>query len=164
MKPGMIMRLQQPTVNSFKKAMEEFLPHYINYDLDMPEHYHYEFGLFFNLLQWKIDWKNITYTNADLDISDVKVDLIRHDEQPMMSVEFPAVKHWEIDAYQFVNFWFLPDHSNVQLIFKDLKIDFGTTFVLDEHGYLDPVVGKIDIHFGESYLYHDNPFTAFAMH
>jgi hypothetical protein len=25
-----------------------------------------------------------------------------------------------------VNFWFLPDYSNIQLIFKDFKIDFET--------------------------------------
>lgn len=50
------------------------------------------------------------------------------------------------------------------MIFKDFKIDFETDLVLDEHGYLDPVVYSADIHFGESYLYHDNPITAFIMH
>lgn len=79
-------------------------------------------------------------------------------------MKFPAIKHWEIDANQDVNFWFLPDYSNVQLIFKDFKFDFESDLVLDEHGYLDPVVYSADIHFGESYLYHDNPITAFVMH
>lgn len=50
------------------------------------------------------------------------------------------------------------------MIFKDFKFDFETDLVLDEHGYLDPVVYSADIHFGESYLYHDNPITAFVMH
>lgn len=35
---------------------------------------------------------------------------------------------------------------------------------MDEKGFLDPSVKSIDVHFGESYLYHNNPFTAFAMH
>lgn len=73
MNPGMILRLEQSSVNSFKRAMEQFLPHYINVDLDLPKSYHYEFGLFFNLLQWKIDWTDIEYSNVDLDIADVQI-------------------------------------------------------------------------------------------
>jgi hypothetical protein len=164
MNPGMIVRLEQSSINSVKRAMEEFLPHYINVDLDLPKTYHYEFGLFFNLLQWKITWTDIEWSNVDLDIADVKIQLTRSFDKALMSVKFPAVKHWEIDAKQDVNFWFLPDYSNIQLIFKDFKIDFETDLVLDEHGYLDPVVYSADIHFGESYLYHDNPITAFVMH
>lgn len=52
----------------------------------------------------------------------------------------------------------------MELIFKDFKIDFETDLVLDSNGYLDPVVYNADIHFGDSYLYHDNPITAFVMH
>lgn len=90
--------------------------------------------------------------------------LTRSFDKALISVKFPAIKHWEIDAKQDINFWFLPDYSNIQLIFKDFKLDFETDLVLDEHGYLDPVVYSADIHFGESYLYHDNPITAFVMH
>ena len=50
------------------------------------------------------------------------------------------------------------------MIFKDFKFDFETDLVLDENGYLDPVVYTADINFGESYLYHDNPIVAFVMH
>ena len=164
MNPGMIMRLEQNSINGFKHAMEEFLPHYINVDLDLPKSYHYEFGLFFNLLQWKIDWTDIEYSNVDLDIADIEIELSRSFDKALMNVKFPAVKHWEIDAAQDVNFWFLPDYSNIQLIFKDFKLDFETDLQLDEHGYLDPIVYSADIHFGESYLYHDNPITAFVMH
>ena len=124
MNPGMILRLEQATINSFKRAMEEFLPHYINVDLSLPKTYHYEFALFFNLLQWKITWTDIEYSNVDLDIADVKINLSRNFDKSLVSVKFPAVKHWEIDAHQDVNFWLLPDISEVQLIFKDFKIDF----------------------------------------
>lgn len=36
--------------------------------------------------------------------------------------------------------------------------------VLDENGYVDPVVYDADIKFGSSYLYHDNKIMAFVMH
>ena len=36
--------------------------------------------------------------------------------------------------------------------------------MLDENGYLDPIIKDIDISFGKSYLYHDNKIVAFVMH
>jgi len=42
-------------------------------------------------------------------------------DKSLINVKFPAIKHWEIDAVQDINFWFLPDVSEVQLIFKDFK-------------------------------------------
>ena len=160
----MIMRLEQRTIDSVKTAMQEFLPHYINVDANLPETYHYEFGMFYNLLQWRVTWTDIEYTTADLDIADVQINLSANLDRPVLSVKFPAIKRWQINAKQDVNFWFLPDFSDVQLIFDDFAIDFDTDFKLDENGYLDPIVYKADIHFGDSYLYHDNPITAFVMH
>jgi len=98
MNPGMQLRLEQQTINSFKRAMEEFLPHYINVDMKLPQSYHYEFGLFFNLLQWKITWTDIEYSNVDLDIADVEISLTRSFDKSLISVKFPAIKHWEIDG------------------------------------------------------------------
>lgn len=56
MNPGMQLRIEQKTIDAFKKACEEFLPHFIAVDLGLPKEYSYELGLFFNLLKWKIDW------------------------------------------------------------------------------------------------------------
>lgn len=89
------------------------MPHFINVDMKLPQSYHYEFGLFFNLLQWKITWNDIEYSNVDLDIADVEIALTRSFDKSLLSVKFPAIKHWEIDAKQEVNFWILPDFSNV---------------------------------------------------
>ena len=62
MQPGMQLRLEQKTIDSFKRSMEFFLPHYINVDLNLPTEYHYTFGLFFNLLVWDIHWTHIKYS------------------------------------------------------------------------------------------------------
>jgi len=82
----------------------------------------------------------------------------------LISFKFPAIKHWDIDAHQHVNNWILPDDSDVQLVMKDFKFDFDADLRLDSYGFLDPVVYGCDIHFGDSYLYHDNPVIAFIMH
>ena len=106
MKPGMQVRLEQASINGFKSAMQKFLPHYFNTDLNLPKEYKYEFGMFpgmfFDWLSYKIEWTDITYTTADLDIKDVKVRLSKatsmFSTNSLIKVSFPAIKKWEIDA------------------------------------------------------------------
>jgi hypothetical protein len=50
MNPGIMIRLEQRTINSFKNAMEQFLPYYLNFDINLPHEYHYKFALFYNLI------------------------------------------------------------------------------------------------------------------
>ena len=68
MNPGMQLRLEQKTLDAFQLAMADFLPKYVNTDLNLPTEYHYEFGLFLEILSYEIDWTNITYTKIDLDV------------------------------------------------------------------------------------------------
>jgi len=164
MNPGMQLRMEQKTLDAFKKAMTKFLPNYVNHELPLPKNYHYEFGLFFDMLSYTIDWTDITYTDIDLDVKDVKLELSRGYDLSLIKFDFPAVKKWEIDAMQTVNSWVLPSNSRVELIFEDFDIDFQADLVLDENGYVDPVVYDVDVKFGSSYLYHDNKIMAFVMH
>ena len=164
MNPGMQLRMEQKTLDAFKKAMTNFLPNYVNHELPLPKNYHYEFGLFFDMLSYTIDWTDITYTDIDLDVKDVKLELTRGYDLSLVRFDFPAVKKWEIDAMQTVNSWVLPSNSRVELIFEDFDIDFQADLVLDENGYVDPVVYDVDVKFGSSYLYHDNKIMAFVMH
>jgi hypothetical protein len=97
-------------------------------------------------------------------VADVKFNFTRGYDLSLIKVDFPAIKKWEIDATQEINSWILPSVSKVELIFEDFDVDFQTDLVLDENGYLDPVVYDCDIKFGKSYLYHDNKMLAFAMH
>ena len=98
MKPGMQVRLEQASIDGFRSAMQKFLPHYFNTDLNLPKEYKYEFGMFFDFYSYKVEWTNITYTAADLDIKDVKVILSKGAGIPLIKVDFPALKKWEIDA------------------------------------------------------------------
>ena len=117
MNPGMQLRLEQSTLDAFKVAMKKFLPQYVNHELPLPDKYHYEFGLFFDLLSYTVDWTNITYTDIDLDVSEVKLELTRGYDLSLIKFDFPAVKKWEIDAMQEVNSLILPSKSRVELIF-----------------------------------------------
>ena len=59
MNPGMLLRVEQSSIYAMQKAMSEFLPRYINHDMNLPTEYSYEFSLFFDILVWKYHWKNI---------------------------------------------------------------------------------------------------------
>ena len=128
---GMQLRLEQKTINSFKKAMEFFLPHYLNVDANLPQEYHYEFGTFFDLVRWEFDWTDIKYSQADLDIKDVEIQMEQLVDVQVLKVKFPAIKHWEIDAHQHVNNVILPSDSPVRLVFENFEFNFHTDFKLD---------------------------------
>ena len=113
----MQLRMEQKTLDAFKKSMKRFLPQYVNTDLNLPTEYHYEFGLFLDILSYEVDWTNITYSEIDLDVADVKLELTRGYDLSLVKFDFPAVKKWEIDAMQTVNSWILPSESRVELIF-----------------------------------------------
>ena len=63
-------------MNAWIKAMAGFLPHYIEYDMQMPTTKHFEFSLF-NSLTWTVDFYDISFDDtAEFDIRDVKVEFM----------------------------------------------------------------------------------------
>jgi hypothetical protein len=144
--------------------MELFLPHYLNFDLSLPTEYHYRLGLFIDALSLSIHWSDIQYGSAELDIEDIKFDFTRGYDIPLLKVDLPALKHWEIKAHQEVNAFFIPFESDVSLEFADFDVDFNTDLKLDSRGYIDPSVYDIWLNFGDTYLHHDDWFVAWVMH
>ena len=98
MNSGMALRLEQKTIESFKRAMQGFLPHYINADLSLPKTYQYNVGFLFDFLTWTVNWKNIEYDVGEFDFQDIKFDLVSSFAEPMMKIDFPAFKEWKISA------------------------------------------------------------------
>jgi hypothetical protein len=58
----------------------------------------------------------------------------------LIKVDFPAIKDWEITAFQKVINPIFESDSRVELYFKDFDINFQTDLTLDERGFLDPTV------------------------
>ena len=164
MNSGMALRLEQKTIESFKRAMQGFLPHYINADLQLPKTYQYNVGFLFDFLTWTVNWKNIEYDVGEFDFQDIKFDLVSSFAEPMMKIDFPAFKEWKISADQSINTWMLPETSKVTLEFRDFDFDINCQLKCTDMGYLKPVVYSAKINFGESYLYHDNEFVSVIMH
>lgn len=96
-----------------RNVMQKFLPKYIdNIENEaFPKSFHYEILPRLGNLGWIIDWTDIKYSDITLDVEDVKILLTEGDSFPLIKVDFPAIKEWEIDAFQTVNTWILPSSS-----------------------------------------------------
>ena len=76
--PGMAMRLEEKTFEAFKRAMVDFLPHFINYDVEFPTSYSYKFSLFFDWLSMTFNWRDIKYDELKFDIKDIKLQFLEN--------------------------------------------------------------------------------------
>ena len=56
MNPGMAMRLEEQTVFALQRALQEFLPHYIEYDWDKPDDYKYVFTALWGHIKVPVRW------------------------------------------------------------------------------------------------------------
>lgn len=165
--PGLAMRLNQQTINEFKKAMEEFLPHFVDADLKFPTEYEQTFELLFGLITFDIKWEDVTYNTPRLDVADIDIELNtfpQFNNASAFKMYFPAIEYWEMTAHQIQKHWLVEHESDISLIFQDLSFEFDFGFVVDENHYLDPIVYNCLIDFGDSFLYFNNRWIAFAMH
>ena len=88
----MQIRLEQQSLDAMKKAMQKFLPHYFNDDINFPTEYEFDFGLYFNFLTWHFLWTNIEYTNAKLDVKDIKLELTNGFDIGLIKVNMPLIE------------------------------------------------------------------------
>ena len=67
MNPGMILKVDQTSVNSFKKIAGRYLPGYLSADLNLPKNYTYSPVNKIWGLEWDITWEDISYSDIDLE-------------------------------------------------------------------------------------------------
>ena len=70
------MKLLRESVNIFKNAMEEWYPHFINYDAHLPSKVEFSYSIFFDIFQWNFIYDHLFYDIADFDLADAGVELI----------------------------------------------------------------------------------------
>jgi len=97
-------------------------------------------------------------------MADVKFGIGQAYDTNIITMDFPALKEWDITAHQTVNTWIMPSDSSVTIHIEDFDIDFKTGLRLDEHGYIDPDVFFVDIKFGNTMITSGNWFLELMMH
>lgn len=59
--PGMGLRLEQHTIDVFRRSLSKFLPHFVDYDLEFPKELHYAFNFLWDRYTWNIDFTNMKF-------------------------------------------------------------------------------------------------------
>lgn len=168
MDPGMILRIDQGSVNGFKKAMYKFLPHYLETDMPWPTEYEFYVGLgdvLWGLLTWHVTWTNIEYSKASFDTKDIRVNFEKEDDsmrENQMTVHFPLFKEWYIVGDQKVDSWWMPADGPVELVIDGFVVDAWVQLE-QKRGFLNPIFYDLGIDFGDSYLYHENWWAQLMM-
>lgn len=143
------------------------MPHYLNSDIKFADNLVYDFGfgdILWGLFTWHVEWNNIKYDPAMWDFADMKVELTNLLDTPLIKVDFPAIKKWEINADQLIDSWWADMWDGpVRLLFQDFDISFNADLKLDLDGYIDPVIYGMTLSFGETFLHHENWFTALCL-
>lgn len=103
MNPGMILKVDQTSVNSFKKIAGRYLPGYLSADLNLPKNYTYAPMNQIWGLEWDITWEDISYSNIDLEFEKVQCDLVDneftdYEGDGLLYFDFPALKNWNLKA------------------------------------------------------------------
>ena len=112
MNPGFMVRLEQKSVNGLKFAFQDFFPHFIERDMNLPASFEFDIGMgdvMGGIFQRTVTWTEINYVNAVWDIVGIKLDFIADEEGlgQKIKIDFPAMKQWEVSAYQEVSDDFL---------------------------------------------------------
>jgi len=128
----------------------------------------WNFGLgdiLWGIFTYHVEWYNIKYDDAIWDFEDLKINMTRDavTDEPMLKFDFPTIKKWELNADQVVDTWIVEADGPIRLVIQDFDISFNMDMKLDENGYIDPIVYQTKLTFGESFLHHENPFTAFCL-
>ena len=98
MNPGMALRIESSTVDAFRKAMADFFPHYVYSDMMLPKEQRYTFSMWFNMIEWMIEWKDIKYSVPTFDITDITFLMVNDFGMPKLVCNFPVLQDWKINA------------------------------------------------------------------
>ena len=160
---GMAIRISQKQIEQFKRAMMDFLPHYIEFDWTIPKEEDWDIYTFFGLWRETISFTEIKYNKPDFNIKDSVVKFEEIFGNHILKVNLPTMKKWRIEAKTHSTSFLVPD-SDIYFAFNDFDMKFNTVFDLTEKGYLKPVLFATDLKFGESIFYHDNWFLRIITH
>lgn len=55
-------------------------------------------SMFFDMLQWTIEWKDIKYSVPKFDIDDVVFNMVNDMGIPKIVADFPVLQEWKVNA------------------------------------------------------------------
>ena len=73
----MMVRIEQASLDKLWMALQKFLPHYLEFDMNLPKNLEFDIGfgdILGGALTRHVSWSDITYESPVLDIVDIKVE------------------------------------------------------------------------------------------
>ena len=99
MRPGMMLRVDEYSVDAFKSVFQRYLPNEIVSTFNLPSEYHYKYKTGVPGLSWSIDYEDIQYKDLDLRLEDITFELTRMDGMwGEVKMDIPSLKYWAISA------------------------------------------------------------------
>lgn len=158
--PGMLARVEE---RAFDDLRDFFSLHNGDFYqlLDLPTE------LSFELLAWlgedlmyQFSYTDIQYSEPSVNFDNAQFRILKEEfDFPVIQIDFPEISNLKIKAKEHINTWIFPSENDVEINIKGLDVDFKAYLVLDEHGYIDPIVYFSNIDFGETQVKHSNWFT-----
>jgi len=74
--PGIMIRIEQASLDNWWMALQKFFPHYFQFDLDIPRNIEFDIGfgdILWGIFTRHVSWSDIIYENPILDIMNIKV-------------------------------------------------------------------------------------------
>ena len=157
--PGMIMRIDESNINQMKKALQEFLPHYLDVDFRMPESYVYKVETLSDLVSAEVRFDKIKLEHPELNLDELKFSFTTHEKTDGIIVKVPTIKNLKLTTdFSIRVFGFSIFDDDFVLDLKDLKTQFKLALRVPEPGKLKPVVNTFDINLGSSQVAAQNWF------
>lgn len=97
--------------------MNGFLPHFLNYDVKMPDELVYDWALFKNYFKWHFKFYEIQVDHAEFDIRKTQCAFNDIPGVPMIDINLPGLKHWKMDALMDSNAYWIPNGSKMHIEF-----------------------------------------------
>jgi hypothetical protein len=96
MNPGMMVRLEQKSMDALKYSMQHFFPHFISRDMELPPSVEFEVGggdFLGGIFTRNVTWTDINYINAVWNIVGIKLEFLADDEGlgQKVHIDFPVM-------------------------------------------------------------------------
>lgn len=166
MNPGMVLRAHQEALEPMKNIIKRRMITDYSLYMEVPDHYRMDYRALWGIIDYEYEWYDIDPMPIVMDVDSFKFELARDalDHRTIVKFKMPLIEFWQVTAYQKYNSWFFPSTSEVALTFVDFEFEFEGSLLLNEKGYLDPLVENCSIHFGQSTFTHENDIMELFYH
>ncbi len=139
-KAGMQIKIVQKIVDKLKNDLLQYLPYYINYDLELPKRIDTPMDLF----GWRMNSLHITNIFYDLIYMDLKMfkfEFTQYEYVPVIWITFPFLEGWRLTAdwnFDWGIPWLMPQDGKLVFTINDVGLNTAFSMKAEQDGTIQP--------------------------